>query len=202
MPVSARYRPPKGGQERYGLAPDTQAQFEHCLSESTQPDLPLPSRTARAYLDILFFHPLQDGNARTAMSASAIVLARKGPLLDQVHPLQTTRWADDAEGAAGLAVLLVSPDHRCGAASDPREADMNERDVLLNELAQGPRPMSQGIEWFDSLGQEEQSEVLLFLRHHCAQAPAVAEDAPESIRRAGLRPSVTPIPLPAPRARR
>ncbi|MGX1152645.1 hypothetical protein RKD39_000223, partial [Streptomyces albogriseolus] len=47
---------------------------------------------------------------------------------------------------------------------------MNERDVLLNELAQGPRPMSQGIEWFDSLGQEEQSEVLLFLRHHCARA--------------------------------
>ncbi len=40
----------------------------------------------------------------------------------------------------------------------------------LNELAQGPRPMSQGIEWFDSLGQEEQSEVLLFLRHHCARA--------------------------------
>ncbi|MFD8731182.1 DUF5958 family protein [Streptomyces sp. NPDC059611] len=40
---------------------------------------------------------------------------------------------------------------------------MNERDVLLNELAQGLRPMSQGIEWFDSLGQEEQSEVLLFL---------------------------------------
>ncbi|MGW4150159.1 hypothetical protein ACWEFQ_27100, partial [Streptomyces albogriseolus] len=30
--------------------------------------------------------------------------------------------------------------------------------------------MSQGIEWFDSLGQEQQSEVLLFLRHHCARA--------------------------------
>ncbi|MEU0757794.1 DUF5958 family protein [Streptomyces albogriseolus] len=78
---------------------------------------------------------------------------------------------------------------------------MNERDVLLNELAQGPRPMSQGIGWFDSLGQEQQSEVLLFLRHHCAQARAVAEDAPESIRRAGLRPSVTPIPFPACAAR-
>lgn len=44
---------------------------------------------------------------------------------------------------------------------------MNERDVLLNELAQGLRLMSEGIEWFDGLGQEEQSEVLLFLRHHC-----------------------------------
>jgi hypothetical protein len=66
---------------------------------------------------------------------------------------------------------------------------MNERDVLLNELAQGLRPMSEGIEWFDGLGQEEQSEVLLFLRHHCVQVRAAAEDAPESIRRAGLRPT-------------
>ncbi|MER6112816.1 Fic family protein [Streptomyces hirsutus] len=96
----------KGGRERYGLAPDTQALFEHCLSESSQRDLPLPSRTARTYLDILFFHPFEDGNARAAMLALAFVLAREGVLLDQVHPLQTTRWADDAEGAADLAVLL------------------------------------------------------------------------------------------------
>lgn len=72
---------------------------------------------------------------------------------------------------------------------------MEERDVLLNELAQGLRPMSQGIEWFDSLGQEEQSEVLRLLRHHCVQARAVAEDAPESIRRAGLHPAHTPAVL-------
>lgn len=37
---------------------------------------------------------------------------------------------------------------------------MNERAVLLNELAQELRPMSEGIEWFDSFGHEEQSEVL------------------------------------------
>ncbi|MEU6541546.1 Fic family protein [Streptomyces sp. NPDC047000] len=96
----------KGGRERYGLAPDTRARFEHCLTESTQPDLPLPSRAARAYLDIPFFHPFEDGNARAAMLTLAFVLAREGALLDQVHPLQTTRWADDAEGAADLAVLL------------------------------------------------------------------------------------------------
>ncbi|WP_239091488.1 Fic family protein [Streptomyces sp. SID14478] len=96
----------KGGRERYGLAPTTQAQFERCLSESSQPDLNLPSRTARTYLDVLFFHPFEDGNARAAMLALAFVLAREGVLLDQVHPLQTTRWADDAEGAADLAVLL------------------------------------------------------------------------------------------------
>ncbi|MFH8371171.1 DUF5958 family protein [Streptomyces sp. NPDC018031] len=72
---------------------------------------------------------------------------------------------------------------------------MNERDVLLNELAQGLRPMSEGIEWFDDLGSKEQSEVLLFLRHHCVQARVVPEDAPESIRRSGLRLTHTPVVL-------
>ncbi|MFG3589467.1 DUF5958 family protein [Streptomyces sp. NPDC047990] len=72
---------------------------------------------------------------------------------------------------------------------------MNERDVLINKLAQGLRPMPEGIEWFDGPGQEEQSEVLLFLCHHCVQARAVTEDAPESIRRAGLRPTHTPAAL-------
>jgi hypothetical protein len=40
------------------------------------------------------------------MLALAFALAREGILLDQVHPLQTTRWADDAQGAADLAALL------------------------------------------------------------------------------------------------
>ncbi|MFF0745525.1 Fic family protein [Streptomyces sp. NPDC004111] len=96
----------KGGRERYGLAADTRARFEHCLSESTQPDLSLPARAARAHLDVLFFHPFEDGNARAAMLTLAFVLAREGVPLAQVHPLQTTRWADDTEGAAELAVLL------------------------------------------------------------------------------------------------
>ncbi|MEW2586144.1 DUF5958 family protein [Streptomyces virginiae] len=72
---------------------------------------------------------------------------------------------------------------------------MTERDVVLNELAQGLRPMSQGIAWFDALHPEEQSEALVFLRHHCVQARAVAEDGPEGIRRAGLRPTHTPAVL-------
>ncbi|MFI1154951.1 DUF5958 family protein [Streptomyces sp. NPDC020817] len=72
---------------------------------------------------------------------------------------------------------------------------MTERDVILNELAQGLRPMSQGIEWFDAHDPQEQSEVLLFLRHHCIQARAVAGDGPDAIRRAGLRPTHTPAVL-------
>ncbi|MET7505833.1 DUF5958 family protein [Streptomyces albidoflavus] len=72
---------------------------------------------------------------------------------------------------------------------------MPARDVLLNELAQGLRPMSEGVEWFDALGDADQSEVLLFLRHHCVQARAVTGDARESIRRSGLRPTHTPAVL-------
>ncbi|MFG2368786.1 DUF5958 family protein [Streptomyces mirabilis] len=72
---------------------------------------------------------------------------------------------------------------------------MAERDVMLNELAQGLRPMSQDIEWFDALGPEEQSETLRFLSHHCVQARAAAEDGPDSVRRAGLRPTHTPAVL-------
>ncbi|MFF3787586.1 DUF5958 family protein [Streptomyces sp. NPDC001933] len=55
--------------------------------------------------------------------------------------------------------------------------------------------MSQGIAWFDALDPEKQSEALLFLRHHCVQARAVAEDGLEGIRRAGLRPTHTPAVL-------
>lgn len=38
---------------------------------------------------------------------------------------------------------------------------MTGHDVIVNELAQWLRPMSQGIEWFDGLIPEEQSETLL-----------------------------------------
>ncbi|MFE7973940.1 DUF5958 family protein [Streptomyces shenzhenensis] len=74
-------------------------------------------------------------------------------------------------------------------------AVMTERDVILNELAQGLRPIAQGIEWFDTLGPDQQSETLRSLSHHCIQARAVTEDGPESIRRAGLRPTHTPAVL-------
>ncbi|MEV7323106.1 DUF5958 family protein [Streptomyces sp. NPDC093970] len=72
---------------------------------------------------------------------------------------------------------------------------MTQRDIILNELAQGLRPMSQGVEWFDTLGPAERAEALLFLSHHCTQARAVTEDGPESIRRSGLRPTHTPAVL-------
>jgi hypothetical protein len=56
---------------------------------------------------------------------------------------------------------------------------MTGRGVMLSELAQVLRPMSQGIEWFDGLRSAEQSETLRFLRHRCIQARAVIEDGAE-----------------------
>ncbi len=72
---------------------------------------------------------------------------------------------------------------------------MHEREVILNELAQGLRPMPQGLEWFGGLTDEEQSDVLGLLCQFCLQARAVSEDGPEAIRRSGLRPTHTPAVL-------
>ncbi|TXS44363.1 Fic family protein [Streptomyces sp. or43] len=105
----------KGGRERYALTPHTQRDFEECLRESADPNVPLASRAARAYLDVAFFHPFPDGNARLAMLTLAYVLELEGVRLDQVGPLQTTRYADDLAGASDLAAMvfvLIRSTHR------------------------------------------------------------------------------------------
>lgn len=96
----------KDGRERYGLTLHTQADFDSCLRETTDPDIPLAARAARAYLDVAFFHPFTDGNARAALLTLVHVLAREDVVLPDVGPLQTTRYADDPAGAADLAALI------------------------------------------------------------------------------------------------
>ncbi|AVZ70944.1 hypothetical protein SLUN_00335 [Streptomyces lunaelactis] len=58
--------------------------------------------------------------------------------------------------------------------------------MILNELAQGLRPISQGIDWFEALTDEAQSEALRDLCQFCVQARATSDDGPESIRRSSL----------------
>ncbi|MFJ4332568.1 MULTISPECIES: DUF5958 family protein [unclassified Streptomyces] len=72
---------------------------------------------------------------------------------------------------------------------------MDGRAVVLNELAQGLRPLAQGVDWFEGLTDIEQFEVLRDLAGFCIQARATSEDGPESIRRAGIRPTHTPALL-------
>ncbi|MFI6350617.1 Fic family protein [Streptomyces sp. NPDC050560] len=120
----------KRGRERYGLTPQTPALFDRCLAESAAPGLPLPARVARAHLDVLFFHPFDDGNARAALLATAYLLARAGAPLGRAHALRTTRWADDPEGAAGLshllALLLTASDPPHHAPSQPGARRLDE----------------------------------------------------------------------------
>ena len=62
-------------------------------------------RAACVYLDVCFFHPFDDGNARSAFLAALFVLAREGIVLEN---LGTLRWfsfyATDPEDARGWPV--------------------------------------------------------------------------------------------------
>ena len=97
----------KGGLNHYSWRPDLPELFEQCLGEATGDDLPLAARAARLYLDVIFFHPFGDGNARAAMLAVRYLLGREDVVLDRAAPLlMTVRRAGDEYGAAGLARLV------------------------------------------------------------------------------------------------
>ncbi|MEU0560256.1 Fic family protein [Dactylosporangium sp. NPDC006015] len=99
----------RAGRERYAYHDELPAAFDACLAEATDPAVPLPSRAARVYLDVLFFHPFADGNGRSAALALYFVLAREGVVLDRAAPLLMTRWpASDPRGAEGLAGFVAA----------------------------------------------------------------------------------------------
>lgn len=77
----------KGGRERYGLSTDTHRTFERCLAEASDPNESPLLRASRVYLDICFFHPFEDGNARSARLALDHVLTREGLALRVADPL-------------------------------------------------------------------------------------------------------------------
>lgn len=120
IPVAEFRRAPayaKNGRERYGLHADIQHRFTACLAECTDRETPVTARAVRAYLDVAFFHPYDDGNARLAGLVLQFVLLRESVELDEVAPILTTvRRADDAEGAADLARLV----HGIAAATQRR----------------------------------------------------------------------------------
>jgi hypothetical protein len=72
---------------------------------------------------------------------------------------------------------------------------MEQRTLLLNQLAQGLRPTEQGIAWFETLADNEQLNTLRQLAVFCLQAGATSQDAQDSIRRADIRPTHTPAVL-------
>jgi hypothetical protein len=96
----------KGGLERYGIGLDTRTRLDGCLAESTKDParpLPLTVRAARAFLDVCFFHPFDDGNARSALLACLFVLARENVALDDVRLLRRISFqADEPQDAQAL----------------------------------------------------------------------------------------------------
>ncbi|MFF2775616.1 Fic family protein [Streptomyces sp. NPDC058052] len=112
QPPPFRDRPAfaKGGRERYGIGPGTRARLDACLAGSaadTERPVPLTARAARAYLDVCFFHPFDDGNARSAFLTLLFVLAREGVALDSVTLLRrVTFQADNPADALALARFL------------------------------------------------------------------------------------------------
>ncbi|HEX3785310.1 MAG TPA: DUF5958 family protein [Pseudonocardiaceae bacterium] len=66
---------------------------------------------------------------------------------------------------------------------------------MLNELAQGVLPLAEGVTWFESVDTGERCQILRSLALYCLQARATAQDVPESIRAAGIRPTDTPAVL-------
>ncbi|MEV0122092.1 Fic family protein [Streptomyces sp. NPDC050703] len=119
----------KGGRERYGIGPDTRARLDACLAESA-PDgerpLPLTARAARAHLDVCFFHPFDDGNARSAFLALLFVLAREGITLDGVALLRRVTFeagnADDPLILARYISRHLADTRRTAAGRDREEA--------------------------------------------------------------------------------
>ncbi|GHG79065.1 Fic family protein [Streptomyces griseocarneus] len=97
----------KQGRERYGIGPRTRTRLDACLADSGPNgtrSLPLTARAARAYLDVCFFHPFDDGNARSAFLVLVFVLAREGVALNSVGLLRRVAFrADDPQESLRLA---------------------------------------------------------------------------------------------------
>lgn len=117
----------KEGREVYDLHPGIHETFDRCLTESTELETPLAARAARVYLDVAFFHPFPDGNARAAMLAMYFVLLRGEVMLDLAAPiLIVSRRADDLDGARDLVrlidVLIEQTRHRAARGPHCRTA--------------------------------------------------------------------------------
>lgn len=104
----------KAGRERYGFSDDVIAACNDALGEADDGNLPLMFRAARAYLDVLFFHPFVDGNARAARLVFDFICFREGVVLDDVGAL--FRFPIKA-GDLEVAQAFIRLTHELAAAS-------------------------------------------------------------------------------------
>ena len=97
----------KRGRERYVLRSDTRVRFDAALAEASDSTVACVVRAARAYLDVCFFHPFADGNARAARLALDHVLTRGGLGLHGAEPLFVVARSSLDPGGAMSFVYVV-----------------------------------------------------------------------------------------------
>lgn len=91
---------------RYAYSSALPARFEAAIAEANGADS-VAVRAVRAYLDICFFHPFADGNARAARLALDHVVTRAGLGLHAIEPLVViARSTHDTSGAYSMAEML------------------------------------------------------------------------------------------------
>jgi hypothetical protein len=99
----------KGGRERMRVF-DT-AEFDSAVNDAVDDAAdeaaPCWLVAARLYGDVLFFHPLNDGNARLARLALVWVLARGGVAVVDLRPVITTPWSPATATALCRTVRAV-----------------------------------------------------------------------------------------------
>jgi hypothetical protein len=108
----------KNGRERYAIASDTKQRFVAALAEANRAEPSAAIRAARVYLDVCFFHPFADGNARAARLALDHVLTRAGLALHHVEPVFAVSRESDQRAVWNLARVI---DHLAGPLNPPRE---------------------------------------------------------------------------------
>ena len=98
----------KQGRERYGVYATLADDFERALAQANDPEVPVATRAARVYLDVCFFHPFADGNARAARLALDFVVTAAGLILRVGQPLfGLSRGADDPTGLVSLERVVA-----------------------------------------------------------------------------------------------
>ena len=97
----------KQGRERYGTYATLADDFERVLAQANDANVPVATRAARVYLDVCFFHPFADGNARAARLALDFVVTAAGLILRVGQPLfALSRGAGDPTGLVSLARVV------------------------------------------------------------------------------------------------
>jgi hypothetical protein len=97
----------KRGRECYRFRPDLHDAFDRALAEAGDPTLEVAVRAARVYLDVCYFHPFADGNARAARLALDHVLTSAGLVLrDAAAVFALPRATDEPDGLWHLAHVI------------------------------------------------------------------------------------------------